>query len=86
MAIFPYVHDSSVVLDKLAPPYFHISAGITSPPGAFSSFSPLIALTSFAFPYLIYCTEVWGNSTTIHLNPIIILQKNVFELLLCLKF
>ena len=30
---------------------------------------------SFVFPYLIYCTEIWGNSATIHLNPIIILQK-----------
>ena len=29
---------------------------------------------SFVFPYLIYCTEIWGNSATIHLNPIIILQ------------
>ena len=30
---------------------------------------------SFVFPYFIYCTEIWGTSATIHLNPIIILQK-----------
>ena len=30
---------------------------------------------SFVFPFLIYCTEIWGNSATIHLNPIIILQN-----------
>ena len=27
---------------------------------------------SIVFPYLIYCTEIWGNSATIDLNPIII--------------
>ena len=30
---------------------------------------------SFVFPYLIYCTEIWGNSGTIHLNLIIVSQK-----------
>ena len=30
---------------------------------------------SIVFPYLIYCTEIWGNAATIHFNPIIILQK-----------
>ena len=38
------IHRCSL-LDKLAPPYFHTSAGIPSPPGAFPSFSLLIALT-----------------------------------------
>ena len=38
------IHRCSL-LDKLAPPYFHTSAGIPSPPGAFPSLSPLIALT-----------------------------------------
>ena len=46
MAFLPYVDDPSVqFVDKLAPPYFHTSAGIPSPPGTFQSFSPLIALT-----------------------------------------
>ena len=30
---------------------------------------------SFVFPYLIYCSEVWGNASDIHLQPLIILQK-----------
>ena len=34
---------------------------------------------SFVFPYLIYCTEIWGNSATIHLNPIIIWQKKMYS-------
>ena len=38
------IHRCSL-LDKMAPPYFHTSAGIPSPPGALLSFTPLIALT-----------------------------------------
>ena len=30
---------------------------------------------AFVFPYLIYCSEVWGNASDIHLQPLIILQK-----------
>ena len=26
---------------------------------------------SFVFPYLIYCSEVWGNASDIHLQPLI---------------
>ena len=33
---------------------------------------------SFVFPYLIYCSEVWGNASYIHLQPLIILHKNFF--------
>ena len=32
---------------------------------------------SFVFPYLIYCSEVWGNASDIHLQPLIILQKKM---------
>ena len=28
-------------------------------------------------PYLIYCLEIWGNASVIHLQPLIITQKNV---------
>ena len=31
---------------------------------------------SFVFPYLIYCSEVWGNASDIHLHPLIMQQKN----------
>ena len=32
---------------------------------------------SFAFPYLIYGVEVWGNTNVVHLDPIIKIQKKV---------
>ena len=25
---------------------------------------------SFVFPYLIYCVEIWGNASAIHLDPL----------------
>ena len=30
---------------------------------------------SFVFPYLIYCIEIWGNASAIHLEPLIKIQK-----------
>ena len=30
---------------------------------------------TFVYPYLIYCTEIWGNASATHLDPIIKLQK-----------
>ena len=30
---------------------------------------------TFVYPYLIYCTEVWGNACITHLNPLIKIQK-----------
>ena len=26
------------------------------------------------FPYLIYCNEIWGNASSVHLDPIIKIQ------------
>ena len=34
---------------------------------------------SFVFPYLIYCVEIWGNASAIHLDPLKKIQKKVFE-------
>ena len=31
----------------------------------------------FVYPYLIYCSEVWGNVSDIYLHPLIILQKKL---------
>ena len=31
---------------------------------------------SFVTPYLIYCLEIWGNASDIHLQPLITTQKN----------
>ena len=30
---------------------------------------------SFVFPYLIYCVEIWGNTSAIHLDPLKKFQK-----------
>ena len=30
---------------------------------------------SFVFPYLIYCIEIWGNASAIHLEPLKKIQK-----------
>ena len=30
---------------------------------------------SFVYPYIIYCSRVWGTASDIHIQPLIILQK-----------
>ena len=30
---------------------------------------------SFVLPYLIYCVEIWGNASAIHLDSLIKIQK-----------
>ena len=32
---------------------------------------------SLVFPYLIYCNEVWGNASAVHLEPIIKIQRAI---------
>ena len=34
---------------------------------------------SLVFPYLIYCNEVWGNTSAVHLEPIIKTQKRAIR-------
>ena len=34
---------------------------------------------SFVFPYLIYCVEIWGNASAIHLDPLIKIQKKIIR-------
>ena len=34
---------------------------------------------SFVFLYLIYCVEIWGNTSAIHLNPLIKIQKKSIQ-------
>ena len=36
---------------------------------------------SFVIPYLIYCVEIWGNASDIHLHQLITTQKKLLELL-----
>ena len=33
------------------------------------------------FPYLIYCVVIWGNAASIHLDPLIKLQKKIIRLI-----
>ena len=35
---------------------------------------------SLVFPYLINCNEIWGNASSVHLDPIIKIQNDVLEL------
>ena len=37
---------------------------------------------SFVTPYLIYCLEIFGNASDIHLQPLITTPKKLLELLL----
>ena len=34
---------------------------------------------SLVFPYLIYCNEVWGKASAVHLEPIIKIQKRAIR-------
>ena len=34
---------------------------------------------TFIYPYLIYCVEVWGNTHDCHFDPLIKIQKKVYE-------
>ena len=36
---------------------------------------------SYIFPYLIYCSEVWGTASQTHLQPLIKLQNNFFRII-----
>ena len=38
-----------------------------------------ISFTVFVFPYLIYCCEVWGTASNIHLQPQ--LQKKIIRII-----
>ena len=37
---------------------------------------------SFIFPYLIYCSEVWGTASDIHLQSLIKLQKKIVRIII----
>jgi len=49
--------------------------------------SSLISLYySFAYPYLIYCNIVWGNSYPTNLQRIVIMQKKLIRIITCSPF
>ena len=38
---------------------------------------------SFTYPYMIYCNQVWGSVCKTNLEPLLILQKKVKRIILC---
>ena len=36
---------------------------------------------TFIYPYLTYCVEVWGSANSVHLSPILLLQKKIIRLI-----
>ena len=36
---------------------------------------------SYIYPYLIYCTEIWGISPQSHLRPLLLLQKKIARIM-----
>ena len=46
----------------------------------FSSSALINLYNTFILPYMIYCVEVWGNALSIHIHPLIKLQKKLSEL------
>ena len=36
---------------------------------------------SYIYPYLIYCTEIWGISPQSHLRPLLLLQKKIVRIM-----
>ena len=36
---------------------------------------------SLVFPYLIYCNEIWGNASSVLLDPIIKIQKRCVRII-----
>ena len=36
---------------------------------------------TFVFPYLIYCNEIWGSASAVHIKPLITLQKKCLRVI-----
>ena len=51
----------------------------------FSSSAIIHLYNTFILPYMIYCVEVWGNALSIHIHPLIKLQKKI-RIITCLKY
>ena len=41
---------------------------------------------SFAYPYLIYCNQVWGNNYQTVLNKLLLVQKKLVRIITCSPF
>lgn len=71
----------------------HISNKIAKSIGILSmlknSVPPAILKTlyySFVYPYISYCCSVWGSTYSVHLQPLIVLQKKVIRIINCASY
>ena len=68
-----WTHHISYIKNKISKGF-----GIILRARKFFNKSALLKLyNSFVLPYLIYCVEIWGNASEIHILPIITLQKKI---------
>ena len=66
-----WTHHISYIKNKISKGF-----GIILRARKFFNKSALLKLyNSFVLPYLIYCVEIWGNASEIHILPIITLKK-----------
>ena len=69
-----WTHHISYIKNKISKGF-----GIILRARKFFNKSALLKLyNSFVLPYLIYCVEIWGNASEIHILPIITLQKKFY--------
>ena len=67
-----WTHHISYIKNKISKGF-----GIILRARKFFNKSALLKLYNFfVLPYLIYCVEIWGNASEIHILPIITLKKN----------
>ena len=72
-----WTHHISYIKNKISKGF-----GIILRARKFFTKSTLLKLyNSFVLPYLIYCVEIWGNASEIHILPIITLQKKIVRAL-----
>ena len=70
-----WTHHISYIKDKISKGF-----GIILRSRKFFTKSTLLKLYNlFVLPYLIYCVEIWGNASEIHILPIITLQKKNYS-------
>ena len=86
-----YTKFEGEIIDNNLDWYKHISyinskiakgVGIICRAKKYFSTTALIQLyKTFIFPYLIYCVEVWGNTLSIHLTPLLKIQNKILMII-----
>ena len=76
-----YADDTSVIMSGKLNwiPHINITIGIMFKARDYLNKRSLSNLYhTYIFPYLIYCIEVWGNSSHCHLLPLFLTQEELF--------